>query len=59
LFVFRRGVDIVCMLLYIDDIVLTTSSTILLQHTISALKQEFVLKDLDRLDHFWGVSVQN
>jgi hypothetical protein len=59
LFVFRRGVDIVYMLLYIDDIVLTASSTTLMQHTISALKQEFILKDLNPLDHFLGVSIQN
>jgi hypothetical protein len=38
LFVFHRGADTVDLLLYIDDIVLTASSTTLLQHTISTLK---------------------
>lgn len=32
LFVFRRGTDLIYLLLYVDDIVLTTSSTKLLRH---------------------------
>jgi hypothetical protein len=36
----------VYLLLYTDDIVLTASSTELLQRTISALQQEFSMKDL-------------
>jgi hypothetical protein len=59
LFVFRRGIDTVYLLLYVDDIVLTASSTTLLQQTISALKQEFTKKDLGALHHFLGVSVQH
>jgi hypothetical protein len=59
LFVFRRGTDTVYLLLYVDDIVLTASSVALLQQTISALKQEFAMKDLGPLHHFIGVSVQH
>jgi hypothetical protein len=59
LFVFRRGTYTVYMLFYIDDIVLTASSAALLQQTISALKQEFVMKDLGSLYHFLRVSVQH
>jgi hypothetical protein len=59
LFVFRRGTDTVYLLLYVDDIVLTASSAALLQQTISALKQEFAMKDLGPLHHFLGVSVQH
>jgi hypothetical protein len=47
------------LLLYVDDIVLTTSSATLLQQTMSALKREFVMKDLRPLHHFLGVSVQH
>jgi hypothetical protein len=54
LFVFHRGADMVYLLLYADDIVLTASSTTLLQHTISTLKREFTMKDLGPLHHFWG-----
>jgi hypothetical protein len=46
LFVFRCNIDTVYLLLYIDDIVLTTSNVTLLQQTISALKREFAMKDL-------------
>jgi hypothetical protein len=49
----------VYLLLYVDDIVLTASSAALLQQTISALKQEFAMKDLGPLHHFLGVSVQH
>jgi hypothetical protein len=59
LFVFLRSADTVYLLLYVDDIVLTASSTTLLQHTISALKWEFTMKDLIPLHHFLGVSVQH
>ena len=37
LFVFRRGDDMIYLLLYVDDIVLTASSVGLLQHTITSL----------------------
>jgi hypothetical protein len=59
LFVFRCATDTIYLLLYIDNIVITASSTILLQHTISALKQKFIMKDLEPLHHFLGVSVQH
>jgi hypothetical protein len=49
----------VYLLLYVDDIVLTASSAALLQQTISALKQEFAMKDLGPLHNFLGVSVQH
>jgi hypothetical protein len=57
LFVFRCGSDTIYLLLYIDDIALTATSVTLLQHTISTLKREFVMKDLRPLHHFLGVSV--
>jgi hypothetical protein len=59
LFVFWRSSDTVYLLLYVDDIVLTVFSVALLQQTISALKQEFAMKDLKPLQHFLGVSVQH
>jgi hypothetical protein len=46
LFVLRRGTYTIYLLLYVDDIVLTASSAILMQHIISALKQKFAMKDL-------------
>jgi hypothetical protein len=58
LFVFRRGDDMVYLLLYVDDIVLTASSTSLLRRTITSLQQEFSMKDLGELHHFLGMQVQ-
>jgi hypothetical protein len=57
LFVFRRGDDMVYLLLYVDDIVLTASSTSLLRRTITSLQKEFSMKDLGEL-HFLGMQVQ-
>jgi hypothetical protein len=53
-FVFLRGADTVYLLLYVDDIMVTVSSTTLMQHTISTLKQEFSMEDLDPLHHLLG-----
>jgi hypothetical protein len=45
------------LLLYVDNIVLTASSTSLLQRIIVALTTEFAMKDLGSLHHFLSVSV--
>jgi hypothetical protein len=45
------------MLLYVDDIILTASSTALLRRTISALQWEFAM-DLGPLHHFLGITVE-
>lgn len=57
LFIYHRGSDVVYLLLYVDDIVLTASSDSLLRWTISALQAEFSMKDLGPLHHFLGSSV--
>jgi hypothetical protein len=49
LFVFRRGSDIVYLLLYVDDIILTASSTTLLHKVVAALTAEFSMKDMGPL----------
>jgi hypothetical protein len=59
LFIFRRGSDTVYLLLYIDDIILTASSTTLLRRTIFALQREFTMKDLGPLHHFLGITVEH
>jgi hypothetical protein len=58
LFVFCRGSNTVYLLLYVDDIILTASSTELLRRTISALQREFAMKDLGPLHHFLGITVE-
>jgi hypothetical protein len=58
LFIYSRGTDVAFLLLYVDDIVLTASSTSFLQRIIHALRQEFSMTDMGALHHFLGVSVQ-
>jgi hypothetical protein len=48
----------VYLLLYVDDIILTSSSVELRQCIITALQQEFSMKDLDQLYQFLGMHVQ-
>jgi hypothetical protein len=59
LFIFCRGSDTVYLLLYVDDIILTASSTELLRRTISDLQREFAMKDLGPLHHFLGITVEH
>jgi hypothetical protein len=58
LFIFHHGSDTVYLLLYIDDIILTASSTKLVHRTISALQREFTMKDLGLLHHFLGITIE-
>nr|GEX69091.1 ribonuclease H-like domain-containing protein [Tanacetum cinerariifolium] len=58
LFVYHRGSDIAYLLLYVDDIVLTTLSTALLQRIITLLHSEFAMTDLGPLNYFLGISAQ-
>ncbi|GKB58957.1 ribonuclease H-like domain-containing protein [Tanacetum coccineum] len=45
------------LLLYVDDIVLTTSSETLFQQIIASLHQEFSMTDLDSFNYFIGISI--
>ncbi|GJR14669.1 ribonuclease H-like domain-containing protein [Tanacetum coccineum] len=58
LYVFHRGSDIAYLLLYVDNIVLTASSTALLQRIITVLHGEFAMTDLGSLNYFLGISAQ-
>jgi hypothetical protein len=58
LFIFRHGSNMVYLLLYVDDIIMTASSTELLRRTISALQWEFTMTDLKPLHHFLGITVE-
>ncbi|GJZ47317.1 ribonuclease H-like domain-containing protein [Tanacetum coccineum] len=45
------------LLIYVDDIILTTSSPILLQQIIDSLHKEFDMTDLEALNYFLGIFV--
>ncbi|GKA10918.1 ribonuclease H-like domain-containing protein [Tanacetum coccineum] len=57
LFIFHQGKDTAYLLLYVDDIMLTASSSDLLHRIISSLHQEFAMTDLGSLNYFLGISV--
>jgi hypothetical protein len=57
LFVYKDGSSIAYLLLYVDDIVLTASSTKLLDCLIGRLHTEFAMTDLGDLHHFLGISI--
>ncbi|GKB31322.1 ribonuclease H-like domain-containing protein [Tanacetum coccineum] len=50
------GSDTTYLLLYVDDIILTASSTSLPQRIISILHAEFAIADLGPLNYFLGIS---
>ena len=57
MFVLCTGSHILILLLYVDDIILTGSSTTLLHSFISTLSNQFAMKDLGDLHYFLGLQV--
>ncbi|GJT12939.1 ribonuclease H-like domain-containing protein [Tanacetum coccineum] len=53
----KHGMDTAYLLLYVDDIVLTTSSRALLQQIITSLHKEFAMTGLGSLNYFLGIAV--
>lgn len=56
LFIFRYGSATAYLLLYGDDIILTASTTSILQHLIKLLAAEFAMTDLGAISYFLGIS---
>ncbi|GJY72422.1 ribonuclease H-like domain-containing protein [Tanacetum coccineum] len=54
LFIYKWGSDTAYLLLYVDDIILTASSTTFLQSIISTLHVEFSITNLALLNYFFG-----
>ncbi|GJS68654.1 ribonuclease H-like domain-containing protein [Tanacetum coccineum] len=52
------GTETAYLFLYVDDIILTASSTRLLQQIISSLHSEFAMTNLGSLNYFLGISAQ-
>lgn len=57
LFIFSKGSDMAYILLYVDDIILTTSSDALRCSIMDLLSFEFAMKDLGPLNYFLGIAV--
>ncbi|KAI3518158.1 hypothetical protein L1887_06607 [Cichorium endivia] len=57
LFIYQHGGETAYLLLYVDEILLTTSSSALKTRLMSQLAKEFAMKDLGPLSYFLGISV--
>ncbi|XP_050895279.1 uncharacterized mitochondrial protein AtMg00810-like [Lathyrus oleraceus] len=57
LFIYKKGTHMAYILLYVDDIILTTSSDTLRKSIISLLSSEFAMKYLGPLSYFLGIAV--
>ncbi|GJX31158.1 ribonuclease H-like domain-containing protein [Tanacetum coccineum] len=55
LFIYQHVSEVAYLLIYVDDIVVTTSSTDLLQRIKSFLHKEFDMNDLGGLNYFLGI----
>ncbi|XP_021738358.1 uncharacterized protein LOC110704852 [Chenopodium quinoa] len=57
LFIFRHGKDMAYLLLYVDDIVLVTSSDKIRESIITHLRKGFPMTNLGPLNYFLGIAV--
>lgn len=57
LFVYRRDAELMVLLLYVDDIILTRNDSSLLSSFTFLLSKEFEIKDLGNLPYFLGIEV--
>lgn len=56
-FILHIGNHTLIMLIYVDDIILTRSHQLDIDHLIHSLRQQFAIKDLDPLHYFLGVEI--
>ena len=57
LYAYVQGEYIVLLIIYVDDLILTGSSDMLIQDIKSKLKGEFDMKDLGELKYFLGIEI--
>ena len=58
LFVYVKNKDVIMLLLYVDDIVITGNSSKLISSLLNELNKQFKMKDLGRLSYFLGIQAQ-
>ena len=57
LFFFRQGAVTIYFLVYVDDIIVVSSSDLAVQRLLHQLRDDFALKDLGSLHYFLGIEV--
>ncbi|KAM1579597.1 hypothetical protein ACFXTI_041509 [Malus domestica] len=58
LFIKHDGIDVIALLLYVDDIILTRANASKVQYVIQELSDVFDLKDMGKLSYFLGLQVE-
>ncbi|RVW23488.1 Retrovirus-related Pol polyprotein from transposon RE1 [Vitis vinifera] len=58
LFILRKGQSIVLLLIYVDDIIVTSNDNNIISDLISTMSSDFSLKDLGSLHYFLGLEVK-
>jgi histone deacetylase 1/2 len=58
LFVYNKGGVMIFLLIYVDDIIVASSSTAATEALLKDLRAEFALKDLGDLHYFLGIEVK-
>lgn len=57
LFVYHKGSDVIYLLLYVDDMLITSNNSVLLETLINRLSIEFRMKDMGDVHYFLGIQV--
>lgn len=59
MFMFYRqsSVEIIVVLIYVDDIIVTSSNSVVIGKLLEQLHQQFALKDFGELAYFLGIHV--
>jgi len=57
LFIYSAGHDLIYLLVYVDDLLLTGNNSTLLCHLITLLNSEFKIRDLGFVHYFLGIEV--
>lgn len=58
LFILSTGSDSIYVLIYVDDIIIISSKSLLITEFISSLRSDFPVKDLGFLHYFLGIKVR-
>lgn len=58
LFVYMKGKDVIMLLLYVDDMLITGNSSECLANLLTDLGKNFRMKDLGQLHYFLGIQAQ-
>ena len=59
LFIYHQGSDVIYLLLYVDDMILTGNNNVLLDRLLVQLNQVFRMKDMGEVHYFLGIQVHH